>query len=120
MFAAYIRSLPADLEESAVLDGCSTLEVFVKVVWPLLQPMAATVGIFAFLFSWNDFFMPSLIISAVSQQTLPVVQHTFQVSLQLNYNVAFASYAIAMIPSIIGYIIGQRWIIAGVMRGAIK
>jgi raffinose/stachyose/melibiose transport system permease protein len=120
MFAAYIRSLPSELEESAVLDGCTTFQVFYKIVWPLLQPMAATIGIFAFLSSWNDFMMPSLIISTVSQQPLPVVQATFQNALTLNYNVAFASYAIAMIPSILGYIVGQRWIIAGVMRGAIK
>ncbi|MDO9417763.1 carbohydrate ABC transporter permease [Pararhizobium sp.] len=120
MFAAYIRALPSELEESAILDGCSTFEVFWKIVLPLLTPMAATVGIFAFLQSWNDFMMPSLIISSVSQQTLPVVQATFRDTLTLNYNVAFASYAIAMIPAIIGYVIGQRWIIAGVMRGAIK
>lgn len=120
MFAAYIRSLPVELEESAMLDGCTTFEVFWKIVFPLLTPMAATVGIFAFLASWNDFFMPSLIISNVNQQTLPVVQSTYANSLTLNYNVAFASYAIAMIPAIVGYLVGQRWIIAGVMRGAIK
>ena len=120
MFAAYIRSLPVELEESAMLDGCTTFEVFWKIVFPLLTPMAATVGIFAFLASWNDFFMPSLIISNVTQQTLPVVQSTYANSLTLNYNVAFASYAIAMIPAIVGYLVGQRWIIAGVMRGAIK
>ena len=120
LFAAYIRSLPVELEESAMLDGCSTFQVFWKIVLPLLTPMAATVGIFAFLTSWNDYFMPSLIISNVAQQTLPVVQATYANSLTLDYNVAFASYAIAMLPAIIGYLIGQRWIIAGVMRGAIK
>lgn len=120
LFAAYIRSLPVELEESAMLDGCSTFEVYWRIVLPLLTPMAATVGIFAFLASWNDYFMPSLIISNVSQQTLPVVQATYANSLTLNYNVAFASYAIAMLPAIVGYLIGQRWIIAGVMRGAIK
>ena len=120
MFSAYIRNLPVELEESAALDGASTFQIFRKVVFPLLTPMAATVGIFAFLGSWNDYMMPSLIIADVTQQTLPVVQASYRDALTLDINVAFASYALAMIPAIVGYLIGQRWIIAGVMRGAIK
>ena len=120
MFSAYIRNLPVELEESAALDGATQFQIFRKVVFPLLMPMAATVGIFAFLGSWNDYMMPSLIIADVTQQTLPVVQASYRDALQTDLNVAFASYALAMIPAIIGYLIGQRWIIAGVMRGAIK
>lgn len=120
MFSAYIRNLPVELEESAALDGATQFQIFRKVVFPLLMPMAATVGIFAFLGSWNDYMMPSLIISDVTQQTLPVVQASYRDALTADINVAFASYALAMIPAIIGYLIGQRWIIAGVMRGAIK
>lgn len=120
MFSAYIRNLPVELEESAALDGATTFQIFRKVVFPLLTPMAATVGIFAFLGSWNDYMMPSLIIGDVTQQTLPVVQASYRDALSLDINVAFASYALAMIPAIVGYLIGQRWIIAGVMRGAIK
>ena len=120
MFSAYIRNLPVELEESAAIDGATQFQIFRKVVFPLLMPMAATVGIFAFLGSWNDYMMPSLIISDVTQQTLPVVQASYRDALTADLNVAFASYALAMIPAIIGYLIGQRWIIAGVMRGAIK
>jgi len=120
LFSAYIRNLPAELEESAAIDGATQFQVFRKIVFPLLTPMAATIGIFSFLGSWNDYMMPSLIISNVTQQTLPVVQASYNTSLTLDINVAFASYALAMIPAIIGYLIGQRWIIAGVMRGAIK
>ncbi|MFT4295918.1 MAG: carbohydrate ABC transporter permease [Micropruina sp.] len=120
MFYAYIRNLPVELEESAALDGATPFTIFRKVVFPLLSPMAATVGIFAFLNSWNDYMMPSLIIADVTMQTLPVVQASYRDALSLNINVAFASYALAMIPAIVGYLIGQRWIIAGVMRGSIK
>jgi raffinose/stachyose/melibiose transport system permease protein len=120
LFSAYIRSLPVELEESATIDGCSTFEVYRKVVWPLLAPMAATIGIFSFLGSWNDFMMPSLIISDIRNQTLPVVQNSFNDQLTLNYNVAFASYFLAMAPALIGYLIARRWIISGIMRGAIK
>ncbi len=120
MFSAYIRNLPVELEESAAIDGATQFQIFRKIVFPLLMPMAATVGIFAFLGSWNDYMMPSLIISDVTQQTLPVVQASYRDALTADLNVAFASYALAMIPAIVGYLIGQRWIIAGVMRGAIK
>ena len=120
MYAAFIRNLPVELEESASIDGATQFQIFRKVVFPLLLPMAATIGIFAFLSSWNDYMMPSLIISNVKQQTLPVVQASYNSSLTLDINVAFASYALAMIPAIVGYLIGQRWIIGGIMRGAIK
>lgn len=120
LFSAYIRSLPVELEESATIDGCGTFEVFRKVVFPLLAPMAATVAIFSFLGSWNDFMMPSLVISDIRNQTLPVVQNAFNDQLTLNYNVAFASYFLAMAPAMIGYLIARRWIISGIMRGAIK
>jgi raffinose/stachyose/melibiose transport system permease protein len=120
LYSAFIRSIPAELEESARMDGCTTWQVFWKVVLPLLAPMNATVGIFAFLQSWNDFMMPSLITANPKWQTLPVVQNIFQSQLSTNYNVAFASYLMALLPTVVGYIVAQRWVISGVMRGAIK
>jgi raffinose/stachyose/melibiose transport system permease protein len=120
IYSAFIRSIPEELEESARLDGCTTWQAFRQVVLPLLGPMNATVGIFAFLASWNDFQMPYLITANPKWQTLPVIQNLFQTQFSANYNIAFASYLMAMIPTIIGYIIAQRWIIAGIMRGSIK
>lgn len=120
LYSAFLRSIPLELEESARIDGCSTWRVFRQLIFPLLGPMNATVGIFAFLLSWNDFMMPSLITADPAQQTLPVVQNLFQSQFTTNYNVAFASYLMAMAPSLIGYLIAQRWVMSGVMRGAIK
>lgn len=82
--------------------------------------MAATVGIFAFLGSWNDFMMPSLIISDPQPQTLPVLQSIFQTQFSNNYNVAFASYLMAMGPAILVYLLTQRWVLSGLTQGAIK
>lgn len=120
LYSAFIRSIPMELEESARLDGASTWGVFWKLIFPLLAPMNATVGIFAFLQSWNDFMMPSLITANPSLQSLPVVQNIFNSQLSNNYNVAFSSYLMAMLPSLIGYLIAQRWIMSGMLRGAIK
>lgn len=82
--------------------------------------MSATVGIFAFLYAWNDFMMPSLIIADPALQTLPVRQNLFQNQFSNNYNVAFASYLMAMAPAIVAYLFTQRWVMEGVTQGAVK
>ncbi|MCR2762642.1 carbohydrate ABC transporter permease [Microbacterium sp. zg.B48] len=120
LFTAFLRSIPHELEESARIDGASTWQTFWHLIFPLLAPMSATVGIFAFLASWNDFMMPSLIISDPSQQTLPVVQSIFQTQFSNNYNVSFASYLMAMAPAIVVYLFTQRWVMEGVTQGAVK
>lgn len=120
LFTAFLRSIPAELEESARIDGASTWQTFWQLIFPLLAPMSATVGIFAFLASWNDFMIPSLITSDPAQQTLPVAQSIFQTQFSNNYNVAFASYLMAMAPAIIVYLFTQRWVMEGVTQGAVK
>jgi raffinose/stachyose/melibiose transport system permease protein len=120
LFTAFLRSIPLSLEESMRVDGASTWQVFVRLIFPLLAPMSATVGIFAFLGSWNDFMMPSLIISDPTLQTLPVLQNMFQTQFNNSYNIAFASYLMAMAPAIIVYLFAQRWVISGLTQGAVK
>lgn len=120
LFTAFLRSIPAELEESARIDGATTWQTFWRLIFPLLAPMSATVGIFAFLASWNDFMMPSLITSDPSMQTLPVVQKIFQTQFSNNYNVSFASYLMAMAPAIVVYLFAQRWVMEGVTQGAVK
>jgi raffinose/stachyose/melibiose transport system permease protein len=120
LFTAFLRSIPDELEESARLEGATTGQVFWQLIFPLLAPMSATVGIFAFLASWNDFVMPSLITSNPAFQTLPVLQQIFQTQFSNNYNVSFASYLMAMAPAILVYLFTQRWVMAGVTQGAIK
>jgi raffinose/stachyose/melibiose transport system permease protein len=120
LFTAFLRSIPLELEESARIDGASTWQTFRHMIFPLLAPMSATVGIFAFLYAWNDFMMPSLIISDPALQTLPVVQSIFQTQFSNNYHVSFASYLMAMTPAIVAYLFTQRWVMEGVTQGAVK
>jgi raffinose/stachyose/melibiose transport system permease protein len=120
LFTAFLRSIPLELEESSRIDGASTWQTFWRIIFPLLAPMSATVGIFAFLYAWNDFMMPSLIISDPSVQTLPVVQNIFQTQFSNNYHIAFASYLMAMTPAIVAYLFTQRWVMEGVTQGAVK
>jgi raffinose/stachyose/melibiose transport system permease protein len=120
LFTAFLRSIPFELEESARIDGASTWQTFWHMIFPLLAPMSATIGIFAFLYAWNDFMMPSLIIADPALQTLPVLNSLFQSQFSNNYNVAFASYLMAMAPAIIVYLFTQRWVMEGVTQGAVK
>jgi len=120
LFTTFLRSIPLELEESMRMDGATTWQTFWKLIFPLLSPMAATVGIFAFLRSWNDFMMPSLIISTPEWQTIPVVNSIFQTQFSNSYNVSFASYLMAMAPAIVVYVFSQRWVMSGLTQGAIK
>jgi raffinose/stachyose/melibiose transport system permease protein len=120
LFTAFLRSIPFELEESARIDGASTWQTFWHMIFPLLAPMSATIGIFAFLYAWNDFMMPSLIIADPALQTLPVLNSLFQSQFSNSYNVAFASYLMAMAPAIIVYLFTQRWVMEGVTQGAVK
>ncbi|MGP9783694.1 ABC transporter permease [Arthrobacter sp. MYb229] len=120
LFTAFLRGLPGELEESARIDGAGTWTTYWRIIFPMMAPMSATVAIFAFLASWNDFMMPSLIIAEQADQTLPVVQQLFQTQFSNNYNVSFASYLMAMAPSIVAYLFTQRWVMSGLTQGAVK
>ncbi|WP_426594807.1 carbohydrate ABC transporter permease [Cellulomonas sp. McL0617] len=120
VYVAYIQSIPKELEEAAVMDGANTWTVFWKVIFPLLTPINATVGILAAIWAWNDFLLPLIIVSDPRGATIPLQQYVFQSQFSSNYTVAFASYLMAMIPMILVYVFAQRWVISGVTRGAIK
>lgn len=120
IFTAYIRSIPNELEEAAVIDGASTWAIFWRIIFPLLAPMNATVGILTCLWAWNDFLLPLVILSDPGSATLPLVQYVFQSQFQTNYPAAFASYLMAMAPLLVVYVFAQRWVISGVTRGAVK
>lgn len=120
IYVGYIRSIPLELEEAAIMDGCSTWGVFWKVIFPLLTPINATIGILTCLWAWNDFLLPLIILSEPADATLPLVQYIFQSEFGADYNLAFASYLLALSPMVIVYIFAQKWVIGGVVRGAIK
>lgn len=120
IYAAYIRSIPIELEEAARVDGASTWRAFWQIIFPLLVPMDATVGIFTCVWAWNEFIMPLVVLKEPSARTLTLAQYVFQGQFNTDYTVAFASYLMAMAPLPIVYIFSQRWVISGVTRGSIK
>jgi raffinose/stachyose/melibiose transport system permease protein len=120
IYVGYIRSIPKELEEAAIMDGASTWEVFWKVVFPLLAPINATVGILTCLWTWNDFMLPLIILNEPEMATLPLKQYIFQGQFSTDYNTAFASYLLALSPLVLVYLFAQKWIINGVTKGAVK
>lgn len=120
IYVAFIKSIPIELEEAARTDGASTWRVYRQIVFPLLTPMNATVGILTCVWAWNDFILPLVVLSDPSATTLQLAQFVFQGQFNTNYPAAFASYLMAMAPLLIVYVFAQRWVISGVMRGSIK
>lgn len=120
IYVGYIKSLPRSLEEAAIIDGASTWQVFWKIVFPLLKPINATVAILTGLKAWNDFMLPLVLLNERELMTLPLVQYVFQSQFSTDYNLAFASYILALLPMLLLYVVAQKWIIGGVMRGSIK
>ncbi len=117
----YIQNVPVDLEEAAYIDGCTTIQAYVKVVLPLLKPMTSTVLVLNALWVWNDFQMPLMILNKLPDTwTLPLFQYNFKSQYSFDYNMAFASYLIAMVPVLIAYILAQKNIVEGLTAGAVK
>ncbi|MCM3042049.1 carbohydrate ABC transporter permease [Paenibacillus motobuensis] len=120
VYVGYIRSIPLELEEAATVDGATTYGTFWRIIFPLLAPINATVAILSCLSTWNDFMLPLIILSKPESYTLPLVQYVFQGQFSTDYNLAFASYLLALAPMVIVYIFAQKWIINGITQGAVK
>lgn len=120
LYAGYLVNIPVALEEAATVDGASTWRTFWKVVFPVMKPMHATVAIITALAVWNDVMTPLVIMAGSGQNTLPLAQLNFQTQFGTNYNLAFASYLLSLIPVLIFYIICQKQILNGMVDGAVK
>jgi raffinose/stachyose/melibiose transport system permease protein len=120
LYAGYLKNIPVALEEAAEIDGASTWTTYWKVIFPMMKPMHATVAVLTALGTWNDVMTPLVILSGTGKNTLPLAQLNFQTQFGTNYNLAFASYLLALIPILVFYIICQKQIISGVANGAVK
>ena len=108
------------LEEAARVDGASTWRTYWKIIFPIMKPMHATVAVITALAVWNDVMTPLVVMAGSSQNTLPLAQLNFQSQFGTNYNLAFASYLLSLIPILVFYLICQKQILNGVVNGAVK
>lgn len=122
MFSGFVKSIPLEIEEAAMIDGCNPLQTFFGVVFPILKPTAITVAILNAMWIWNDFLLPYLVIGiSTKYKTIPVV---VQMLVGSNGNkdmgALMAMLVLSIIPIIIFYLSCQKYIIEGVVAGAVK
>lgn len=121
LFVNYIRGLPYEIEESAQIDGCGVFGTYVRIVLPLVKPMISTLLIMDTLWIWNDFMLPLLMLNRAQEiWTLPLFQYNFKTEYSFNYTMAFTAYLLAMLPMLIIYCLGQKYIIKGLTAGSVK
>ena len=121
MFSGFVKSLPREIEEAAMIDGCSPIKTFFYVVFPILKPTAITVAILNAMWIWNDFLLPYLLLGS-SDKTLSVaIQLTMQGAYgAIDWGGFMAMLVLAIIPIVIFYLLCQKYIIKGVIDGAVK
>lgn len=120
LYSGYLKNIPLALEEAAHVDGATTWKTYWSVIFPIMKPMHATVAVLTALGTWNDVMTPLVILAGSDVNTLPLAQMTFQTQFGTNYNLAFASYLLALLPILIFYLICQKQILNGVVNGAVK
>ena len=120
LYSGYLKNIPLAMEEAAEIDGASAWKTYWTVIFPMMKPMHATVAVLTALGTWNDVMTPLVIMSGTKGTTLPLAQLNFQTQFGTNYNLAFASYLLALIPILIFYVICQKQILNGVANGAVK
>ena len=121
IFHGFIKNIPYELEESATIDGCSQSRTFFEIVLPLLQPIIITVLILNGIWIWNDYLLPLLMLgSNGAVQTVPVAVTAFAGAYLKQWDLILTSTLIAILPVIVLYLFAQRYIIKGMIEGAIK
>nr|WP_316623768.1 carbohydrate ABC transporter permease [uncultured Ruminococcus sp.] len=121
MFHGSIKTnIPLELEEAATIDGCNRWQTYWKVVFPLLKPTVATVGIINAMAFWNDYLLPSLVLKKKNLYTIPIATQAFYGTYSTDIGLIMAALLLAMLPILILYVFLQRYIVEGVTSGAVK
>lgn len=120
LYTGFVKSIPLELEEAAKIDGCNQFQTFFKIIFPLLKPINATSVVFAAITAWNDFAISIIVVQKPEVRTLPLTQFFFVGQYSIEMNMAFAAFTLSMIPIVILFIFGQRYIVSGVTAGAVK
>ena len=119
-YVGFLKSIPKELEEAACIDGCGVVRTMVQVIFPLVKPTSITIGVLFFLWTWNDFLMPSLMISDSNKRTLTVMIYMFKSNASSEWNLLIAALTLSIIPIVVLYILAQKYITSGITAGAIK
>lgn len=121
MFTGFMKSIPVEIEEAAMIDGCNPLQTYFKIVLPMLKPTMVSVGILEAMWVWNDYLLPTLVLDIKKYRTIPMLIQYFRGSYgRVEMGPMMACIMLTVIPIIIVYLLGQKHIIKGVAAGAVK
>lgn len=121
MFSGFMKSIPIEVEEASMIDGCNPLQTFFLIVLPMLKPTLVSVGILEAMWVWNDYLLPTLVLDIKEYRTIPMLIQYFRGSYgRVEMGPMMASIMLTVIPIIIVYLLGQKHIIKGVAAGAVK
>jgi len=120
MFHGFVKAIPMDMDEAAKIDGCSQFGTFFKIIFPMLKPVTGSVIVLNALWLWNDFALPIVMLQSEKNKTVTITIYTLFSSVQWNYHYALAGLVLSALPIIIFFIFMQRYIIKGVIAGAVK
>ena len=121
MFTGFMKSVPLAIEEAAMIDGCNPLQIFFKIVFPILKPTAISTAILETMWVWNDYLLPTLVLDIKKYRTIPMAIQYFRGSYgRVEMGPMMACIMITVIPIIVMYLLCQKYIIEGVVAGAVK
>ena len=120
MIHGFIKNVPEELEEAAVIDGCNVFQLFFIIVVPLLRVILITVAILNIMWIWNDFLLPSIVINKAGWQTLPLMTYSFFGTYSTRWDLASAALIMCIAPIVAFYLFSQKYIVNGMTDGAIK
>ena len=121
MFAGFMKSIPIEVEEASMIDGCNPLQTYFMIVMPMLKPTMVSVGILEAMWVWNDYLLPTLVLDIKKYKTIPMLIQYFRGSYgRVEMGPMMACIMLTVIPIVIIYLLGQKHIIKGVAAGAVK
>jgi len=121
MFAGFVKGIPLEIEEAAAIDGCGPLRTFFLVVFPMLKPVLISVGVLEIMWIWNDYLLPYLVLDRTKYKTIPIHIQYLQGSYgHVDLGAVMALIVISIVPIVVFYLTAQKYIIKGVVEGAVK
>jgi raffinose/stachyose/melibiose transport system permease protein len=120
LFRSFFREIPTDLFDAAFVDGCGYIRFFVSITLPLSRPILATVGIFTFVKSWNDYLLPLILLDSDAKYPWPLGIMVYQGEYSTDWQLVLAFVTLTILPAIIVFFGAQKHIVAGLTAGAVK
>ena len=120
LFVGFIKTVPKEMDEAAIIDGCNSVQLFFRIVLPLLVPVVVTDAFIVFMSVWNDINIPLYFLNSTEKWTMSLTVYNFFGQYSRDWNLVFANLIITSVPVVLMYMFGQKYIVKGLTAGAVK